>query len=227
MNRDLHERRDDEAHGEARDALDRQLDDRLRAAFAPPPAAELAARARRALEGTGRRPRLHLPLLLAAAAAAMLAVAVAGPRLLRPVGDGRVPEGSVPDGHEVGALWAAAWQDATARGFDPSCCRTGVDLPACCRAAFSVPLALLPDAAVKLCGSYCGLPTGGGLMFLLHCERGPVCVCVLPRDRDPSVRLPHGSGLQLARREVGPLVLYALAPERRDELLEEFVVPAQ
>jgi hypothetical protein len=200
--------------------LDRLLDERLRAAFAPPPAATFEAQARSI---AGPRMRRHLPLLLAAAALLCTVLVFAWTRT------GRAPRG--PDGHDgqqLGALWAAAWQDAAARGFDAmSCCDPSLDVPTACSQRFGQALDLARSGAVALVGCSCGTSTGGCVAILTRSAGGPVCVCVVPREHDPGVELPPDSGLQLARRELGGLVLYALAPAPASAVLDEFVVPAQ
>jgi hypothetical protein len=201
--------------------LDRLLDERLRAAFAPPPAATFVAAAQ-ATAGA-RRPRRVWPFLLAAAA--ILVTVLVG--VFAATGRGpRGPEGH--DGQQLGALWVAAWEDAAARGFDSmSCCDPSLDVQSACRKRFGKGLELARGGSVALVGCACGSSIGGSVVILTRTARGPACVCVVPGDRDPGVELPAGSGLCLARRELGGLVLYALAREPAPAVLDEFVMPAQ
>lgn len=199
------------------DANDAALRAQLRAAFQPPPAAEFAAMAAAVTSspdiGAGRR---RWPWWILAAAAAVLAAV-----LLLP-GPKRGPQGH--DGRELGALWAAAYQDAMKRGFeDPTCC-TGVDLEAVCRTLCCTQVELPETSDVALLGGYCGLPTGGCTMLLARHDSAPVCIHLLPRAKDPGVQLPPGSGLHLARRELGDVVLYALCPDGAAATLAEFRV---
>jgi hypothetical protein len=50
----------------------------------------------------------------------------------------------------------------------------------------------------------------------------PVSVFVVPSNSDPRPVLSNRDDLRLRRRELGPLVLYALASEERDEVLMDF-----
>jgi hypothetical protein len=191
------------------DPLDDNLDARLRAAFAPPPAADLAAVARRAAaEHAPRRPWWWL--VVAAAAAILVGAAL----WLRPV---RGPEGH--DGAQLGALWAAAFEQAETRGFG-ACCDNAVDAGAVCQQRFAVKLAI--GGGIALQGCYCGLPTGGCVALLAQTRDGPAGVFVLPRDQDPRPRLPAGCPLELARRELGPVVLYAVSRTASARWLEQF-----
>jgi hypothetical protein len=195
-----------------KDAHDERLDDALRAAFAPPPAAEFAAVAARVAVPSSRR----WPWLLAAAA---LAVAAS----LWFTRAARGPDG--PDGRELGALWVAAYEHALAEGFaEGECCEPGLDLRRECEQRFAVQLDLVPSS-VHLLGCYCGLPTGGCMAILARTNDTPVCVYVLPRAQDPRPQLPLGSRFDLARREVGELVLYAISESVSAATLAEFVAP--
>lgn len=196
----------DDVRDEARDEA---LDAQLRAAFAPPPARDLAAVARGV---AAPRPRATWPWFAAAAAALLVALAM----WWRPA---RGPEGH--DGAELGAMFAAAFAHAEANGFAAgSCCDPGQDVAAVCEQRFAVRLAVADG--VTLHGCYCGLPTGGCVAVLGHTAAGPLGVFVLPRRQDPRPTLPSGSGLQLARRELGPLVLYAVARGPATHSLEQF-----
>jgi hypothetical protein len=44
----------------------------------------------------------------------------------------------------------------------------------------------------------------------------------LPRDRDPRPRLPANCAFELARRELGPVVLYALSRREAERSLAPF-----
>lgn len=193
------------------DPLDDSLDAHLRTAFAPPSAQRLAAAARAAIGAPVARP--VWPWLLAAAAL-LLTIALYG---MRPA---RGPEGH--DGAQLGAMWAAAYEHALTNGFGGgSCCDPGQDFGLVCEQKFAVKLAVGGDD-VTLHGCYCGLPTGGGVAVLAATENGPVGVFVVPRHQDPRPCLPAGSTLQLARRELGPLVLYAVSRSAPARSLEPF-----
>lgn len=195
----------------------------LRAAFTPPPAATFTAVARAAVdaapERTGQRPRW--PWLAAVAAMLVVALLLA----VRPAQPVRGPEGH--DGAELGAMWVAAYENALAQGFaGGGCCTPGVDLARTCEEKFASRLGLGPAGSVRLLGCYCGdRPTGGCMVLLARTAGEPVCVYVLPRQHDPHPRLPEGSTLRLARREMGRLVLYALSKPTASDTLGEFVVP--
>lgn len=194
---------------------DDQIDARLRAAFAPPPASVIAAQARAVVAPRHARPKW--PWLLAAAALVVtIALAIA-----RPV---RGPEGH--DANELGAMWAAAYEDALEQGFSGgSCCVPGLDLGKACEEKFATRLGLGAGSPVKLLGCYCGLPTGGCMALLVRTDGDPVCVYVVPCGRDPRPRLPAESTLHLARRELGSLALYALSASPADDTLAGFVAP--
>lgn len=192
------------------DRLDDALDAQLRAAFAPPPAARFAATAR-AASGVARRPLW--PWFAAAAAALLVTI---GFLVMRPA---RGPEGH--DGAQLGAMWAAAFEHAEANGFGSgSCCDPGQDVGMACEQRFSVRLGV--GDGVTLQGCYCGLPTGGCVAALAHTAHGPMGVFLLPRGQDPLPCLPAGSSLQLSRRELGPLVLYAVSRGAATQSLQEF-----
>lgn len=192
------------------DPLDDALDAQLRAAFAPPAAASLAATARAAI-GATRRPLW--PWFVAAAAALLVTI---GFLVLRPA---RGPEGH--DGAQLGAMWAAAFEHAEANGFGSgSCCDNGQDVGMACERRFAVKLGV--GDGVTLHGCYCGLPTGGCVAALAHTPDGPIGVFLLPRGQDPLPSLPAGSALRLSRRELGPLVLYAVSRGAATQSLQEF-----
>ncbi|MBM4062785.1 MAG: hypothetical protein FJ265_17070 [Planctomycetes bacterium] len=198
------------------DPLDLRLDESLRAAFAPPPASTFTAAAARAVG----RPRALPRWPWFVAAAALLVVAVLMAAWPRPRG----PEGH--DGRELGALWAAAYHDAEAQGFGvEGCPRTGADLCNACEKRFSCRLAVAKGSDLALLGTYEGRPTGGSMTLLARAGGEPLCVCVLPQRQDPRVKLPRDSGLHLARRELGDLVLYAVAKSPARGALDSFVVP--
>jgi len=196
--------------------LDRQIDASLRGAFVPPAPATLAAMAARAT-GVPRRGPIW-PWLMAAAAL----LVVSGMLAMWPARRG--PEGH--DGAQLGAMWAAAYHDAAKQGFGSvGCCQPDPDLSKASSEQFSCGLRFAPNSAVALLGSYSGLPTGGCMALLARADGAPVCVCVVPAKQDPKVELPAGSGLHLARREVGDLVLYALSKSPGVSALESFSVP--
>ena len=124
-------------------------------------------------------------------------------------------------------MWVAAYENALAQGFSGgSCCTPGVDLTRMCEEKFASRLGVGPAGSVRLLGCYCGdRPTGGCMALLARTGGEPVCVYVLPRQHDPRPRLPDGSPLHLARREMGRLVLYALSKATAPDTLGEFVVP--
>lgn len=196
--------------------LDRRLDDTLRAVFAPPVDGTFAAFAARA---AGKRRRAPFwPWLVAAAAMLVVGVLLATwPRT-------RGPEGH--SGKELGAMWAAAYHDAVAQGFGGvGCCKMGLDLRTACKERFSCGLDVASGSEMALLGTYSGRPTGGAMTLLASMAGAPVCVCVVPQKRDPRVTLPQDSGLHLARREVGDLVLYAVSKAPGSDALASFVLP--
>jgi hypothetical protein len=194
------------------DAADDRLDTTLRDAFQPPPAAEFVAVAARMAAPCPAR----WPWLLAAA---VLAVTVA----LWFTRGNRAPESA--EGRALGAMWVAAYEHALAEGFaGGSCCDPGIDLRQACEQRFAAQLDLVPSS-VHLIGCYCGLPTGGCMALLARTGDSPVCVYVLPRSRDPRPQLPSGSRFELARREVGELVLYAISESVSAATLAQFVAP--
>ncbi|MBL9077434.1 MAG: hypothetical protein JNL08_08025 [Planctomycetes bacterium] len=195
---------------------DHDVDGALRRAFAPPPAADFAAIAARAAAAAPmRRP---WPWLVSAAAVLLLAVAWWWRPAARGTGE--------PVGETLGAMWIAAYEHAVADGFGGgSCCEPDLDLRQACEQRFAAQLDLEP-ASVRLLGCYCGpLPTGRCMALLARTDDTPVCVYVLPRAEDPRPRLPADSRFELARRELGEFVLYALSPSASAATLAEFVVP--
>lgn len=197
-------------------SFDRQLDDSLRGAFVPPSADVMAAVAQNASRAP--RPVARWPWLLAAAA--LLAIALLW--TMRPSRVG--PEGH--DGQQLGAMWAAAYDDAVAQGFGGiDCCQVGLDLPKACQERFSCGLDVVRGSHVSVLGSYSGLPTGGSMTLLASAAGAPVCVCVVPAKNDPRVALPAQSPLHLERRELGGLVLYSLSRLPRTTALDAFVLP--
>ena len=196
------------------DPLDEALDARLRTAFAPPSSAQFAAQARAVVRAPA--PRVMWPWLLAAAAL-MLTI---GLFVLRPA---RGPEGH--DGAELGAMWVAAYEHAETSGFgSASCCDPAQDFGVACEQRFAVRIGLGGDSDVTLRGCYCGLPTGGCVAVLADTKQGPVGVFVVARGQDPKPCLPAGSTLHLARRELGPLVIYAVSRSQQLPSLEQFAL---
>ena len=188
------------------------IDAHLRQAFAPPPEQHYVEVAR----GVTRPVRRIWPWLLAVAAA-MLLFAV----LYEGRGNVRGPEGH--DARSLGAMWVAAYDHAIETGFGVGgCCEPSLDLSAKCHEVCGQSLSFHGEGDVRLLGCYCGLPTGGCLGLLLQVRGQPVSVFVMPRDRDPRPVLGSRSGLALQRRELGPLVLYSIADEKRDEVLLGF-----
>lgn len=193
--------------------VDDRLNAQLRGAFAPPQQQVFEEAARLAV---APRPSRWPWLLAAAALVVAVALAVSRPR--------RGPEGH--DGQQLGAMWAAAYAHAVDNGFaGGSCCDEGLDLRAACEAQFSMALDVAAAGPVKVLGCYCGLPTGGCLAVLARTNGAPVCVYVLPRNHDPRPQLPADSGLDLARREIGGVVLYAVSQAAAAETLTSFVSP--
>lgn len=200
-----------------RDRFDDALDARLRHVFRPPVEAQFADLARAATQAPSWRQHRRWWPWVVAAAAALLTI---GMLVLRP---SRGPEGH--DGRELGALWAAAFAHAKASGFGSgSCCDPQLDFGRECERRFSVRLGLDDASALKLHGCYCGLSTGGCVAVLAETSDGPVGVFAVPRSRDPRPVLPAGSRLHLARRELGPLVLYAVSSRANDRALAQFRV---
>lgn len=194
---------------------DDRLDQRLRAAFSAPPAEQFADLAAHAIRGTApsQRTRPLWPWLLAAAALlALTFLWLDGPR--------RGPQGQ--DAAQLGRLWAAAYADAHASGFSSSCCDAQFDLPTRCRERLGAALELVDAAGVDVIGCYCTGPDGGTMILLTQQGDQHGCICVLPRRNDPGVELPAGSDLQVARRELGPLVLYAIGPRADAAQLRAF-----
>ena len=194
-----------------RDDLDHRLDAELQAAFGPPPAEAFARLGTAVVASATRRPRW--PWLLAVAA--MLIVGLVA--WSRPA--------PTPDGRQLGALWAAAFEHARSAGFrGGSCCGGPVDLAALCGDCCGAPLRLTTPTTVELHGTYTGLSTGGCTAVLADHGGTDVCICVVPATRDTAVELPAGSRLHLARRELGEVVLYALSTSPPDATLAQFAL---
>jgi hypothetical protein len=120
-----------------------------------------------------------------------------------------------PDGEQLGSMWAAAYEhalanDAPRQGAQRMCCDPSQDFGAECERRFAVKLAIGGED-VLLRGCYCGLPTGGCIAAMAETRDGPIGVFVVGRERDPRPQLPPQAPLQLVRRELGGLVLYAVA----------------
>ncbi|MCA8954643.1 MAG: hypothetical protein KDC87_01135 [Planctomycetes bacterium] len=194
---------------------DDALDARLRAAFDPPTEPRLSDMARRA--AVAARPPLWPWLVTAAAVALTIGMLVWS----------RHPRG--PEGHDgatLGAVWVAAFEDASARGFGGTCCDCGFDLAEHCRTV-QVPALELRSAESSVSGCYRGVSTGGCACLIAKQGDRPVCVYLVPAARDPGVRLPAGCRLHLARRNVGSLVLYALGEQPAEALLQQFALAQQ
>lgn len=201
---------------------DRRIDEQLRAAFAPMPAARLADIARAGIAPA--RPRVQwLTWLLATAALCMLTFVLAKRE--------GVPAADVVHGDAVlGAMWAAAYEDATGRGL-PNCCggggcgMNGFDLGAACRQRFEAPLEVSNGGDLRLLGAYDGLPTGSCMALVAESGQVPMCVFVMRREHDRGVVLPAEKVLTLARRELGDLVVYGVSRVPVRAALDGFVVP--
>ncbi|MCA8953750.1 MAG: hypothetical protein KDE27_29835 [Planctomycetes bacterium] len=191
---------------------DERIDELLRAAFAPPPERDFAAAAQRVVDPAAG-PRPAWPWFAAAAALLAIALVLVSRTASAPVGRGA----------ELGALWAAAYEDAAASDFQGGCCGTGFDLPQACQDHFDCRIGVRGTGDVAVLGDYCGREVGDCMMLIARDGERTVCVCVVPRTADPGVELPAGSRLHLTRRELGDVVLYALAPEPADAMLGEFV----
>ncbi len=197
----------------ADDATDAGIDDRLRRAFAPPSPARLERVARTA---TQQRAPHRWPWLLAAVAAAAVVLVA----LFASSRRARGPEGH--DGAQLGAMWAAAYEHAVANGGAGACCDPHSDFGAACQRLFAVKLAA--GGGVTLRGCYCGLPTGGCVAVLADTADGLVGVFALPRAHDPRPDLPEDCALHLSRRELGDVVLYAVAPQPAARPLAGFAI---
>jgi hypothetical protein len=197
------------------DSFDADLDAKLCAAFAPPPPAELTAMAQRAV--TARPPSAWRWYVAAAALLLVAGLAFAWPR------GARGPEGH--DGAQLGALFVAAYQHAAQNGFGSgACCSGDSDLAEVCQQKFAVRLGFTGKDGCAVHGCYCGLPTGGAVAVLAQLGGDPVGVFVVPRERDPRPCLPANCPLHLSRRELGPLVLYALSQEPKAAPLDQFAL---
>lgn len=192
--------------------VDDKIDKQLREAFAPPPAEHYGDVA----SGVSAAPR-PMWMWLAAAAAAVLIVLFA-------LDDGRGPRG--PEGHDgwqTGAMWVAAYDHAIDTGFGTAgCCESQTDFGEKCREVCGQTLSFVGDEDAQVLGCYFGLPTGGCVGLLLQVQGDPVSVFVVRRDADPHPVISNREELRLRRRELGPLVLYALAYAERDEVLDSF-----
>jgi hypothetical protein len=194
------------------DELDRMTDRLLRTAFQPPPPAAFAAMAATVARSRPQR----WPWLLAAAAVAIAA-------LLWFRHGGR--ESDQRGGLALGAMWVAAYEHAMAQGFEGgSCCDAVGDLPQACQDRFATQLDIAAGP-VRVLGCYCGLSTGDCMTLLARNDGTPVCVFVVSRAADPLPVLPVGSRYDLARRELGEVVLYALSASVSAATVAEFLVP--
>ncbi|MBL8753098.1 MAG: hypothetical protein JNK15_07330 [Planctomycetes bacterium] len=197
------------------DSFDDDLDAKLRAVFVPPPASELTAMAQRV--AAAPPPSAWRWYLAAAAVLLVAGLVFAWPR------GARGPEGH--DGAELGALFVAAYEHAARNGFGSgSCCSGDSDLAAVCEQKFAVKLGFAGKDGCAVHGCYCGLPTGGAVAVLAQVGGDPVGVFVVPRARDPRPCLPKDCPLHLSRRELGPLVLYALSSQAKAAPLDQFAL---
>ncbi len=205
------QKRDDVRGGVRGD--DRQIDDVLRRAFAPPATDALA----RHLPAAPRRLPWQRIMGLAVATAAILMVAlflVARER------------GKATDPMALPAMFVAAYHDAVTRGFGTSnCCDGDCDLQARCRRLFATALRLEDSDGVELCGAYCGLPAGGAAAMLARAGEEPLCVFVLPRARAGDVRTGVYDGLRIHRREVGTLSVFEVSRLADPRVLPHLYVP--
>ena len=198
---------------------DHALDRCLREAFTPPTDFDAAAVAQAATRSAPHSERRWPWLLAAAALLVTLAIAV-WPRSASPI---------VTDGERLGSMWAAAYQHAidnvAAEADKPSmCCDPTQDFGAACERRFAVRLTIDGEDLVVR-GCYSGLPTGGCIAAMAETRDGPIGVFVVGRDDDPRPWLPPQAALQLVRRELGPLVLYAVARRQQppaDVALQRF-----
>lgn len=192
-----------------------RIDDALRRAFVPPPSEQFVTTAERAMSMPRTAPRWPRWLAFVAAAALALVIVTGG--------DG--PRGpAAHDGPALGHLWASAYDDAIERGFGAgSCCESESDLAEMCRKVCGCPLTFreVGDDATLL-GCYSGLPIGDSLGVLVQVDGMPVVVFVVPRDADPRPTLATRDDLQLRRRELGDLVLYAVSSQVPERALERF-----
>ncbi len=209
---------------------DDRLDRELRAAFAPPADREFEAMARD-VAATPPAPAVpHLPWVTLSTIAALLCVGLLLWANIVPVASPGAAASAVTaqvtaqlNGSELGLLWVAAYRDAADRGFEGGCCEPSFDLPAACHDEFATRVGLADGANVRICGSYCGLETGGCVAMIARAGELPMCVYIVRRADDPGVELPLGSDLRLSRRELDDLVLYALAPAPVEATLAAFV----
>ncbi|MFO1076822.1 MAG: hypothetical protein U1E73_03750 [Planctomycetota bacterium] len=200
------------------DELDRRLDDELRAAFAPPPDRDLAAVAQRVARPRGTVLR-RWPWVLLAAAGLLLAALFAPAFLQR-------SQTSAPASDEsLGRAWVAAYESAEQQGFGDSCCSPGFDMGAACQGKFACCLGVAAGGSLAVVGGYSGKVPSECMTLLARDGELPMCVFVMHKAKDRPVRLPRGSDLHLARRELGDLVLYALADAPPDRALAQFVLP--
>jgi hypothetical protein len=191
----------------------------LREAFAPPIEFDAKAVARAATRSAPPADRRWPWLLAAAALLVTLAIAV-WPRSAPSI---------VTDGERLGSMWAAAYEHAVdnvaPKADQPSmCCDPTQDFGAACERRFAVRLTIDGEDLV-IRGCYCGLPTGGCIAAMAETRDGPIGVFVVGRNDDPRPRLPPQAALQLVRRELGPLVLYAVARRQQpsaDAALQRF-----
>ena len=150
-------------------------------------------------------------------------LAIAGASLLLvlfALDDGRGPRG--PEGHDgrqVSALWSAAYKRSIEVGFGSAgYCDPQANLGEECREAFGHTLSFDGAEGSEVLGVCRGLSIGGCVGVVMKVASSPVLVFVVSSSADPMPMLGGLEGLRLWRRDLGALVLYALAATENDAL---------
>ena len=198
------------------DREDNLIDDELRRAFTPPPAQRFAAMAQQASDDVRSWRRWWLAPLLAAAAVLAIAWSTDFWRADR-----------MPDNpRDAGAMLVAAFDDAVNNGFGAGgCCTEATNFASQCKQLCGRALSFAAVADdVEMLGCYCGRELPGCIGLLLQVRGDPVAVFVMPKDEDPKPVLAERDDLLLERRELGPIVLYSIAFDRRSEALSSFTL---